>query len=109
MKGFPKRARGSSTGRPIMVLLEVLGERWTLRILWELRTRPLTFRGIGESCGGISPTLLNKRLKQLRELGLVARGDDGYVLTKDGDDLGELLLPLNRWAERWAKRLGRRD
>ena len=29
--------RGSRTGRPIMALLDLLGRRWTLRILWELR------------------------------------------------------------------------
>ena len=27
--------RGSRTGRPIMVVLDVLGRRWALRVLWE--------------------------------------------------------------------------
>jgi DNA-binding HxlR family transcriptional regulator len=89
-----------------MVLLDALGERWTLRILWELRSRARTFRGLAESSGGVSPTLLNKRLKRLRDLGLVTHdAGSGYALTKDGAELGELLIPLNRWAERWAKRL----
>ena len=32
-----RRVRGSATGRPIMALLDLLGRRMTLRILWELR------------------------------------------------------------------------
>ena len=105
MTCFPAKARGSKTGRPIMVLLDALGERWTLRILWELRARPLTFRELIESTGGLSPTLLNKRLKLLRDLDLVAHEGSGYFLTKQGVELGDLLVPLSHWAERWAKRL----
>ena len=105
MSAFPTKARGSATGRPIMVLLDALGERWTLRILWELRDGPLTFRELAESTGSLSPTLLNKRLKNLRDLDLVAHEGNGYFLTKSGVELGELMMPLSRWAERWAKRL----
>jgi DNA-binding HxlR family transcriptional regulator len=32
-----RSVRGSKSGRPIMALLDLLGRRWTLRILWELR------------------------------------------------------------------------
>jgi len=32
-----KQCAGSRTGRPIMALLELLGRRWMLRIMWELR------------------------------------------------------------------------
>ena len=31
-----KPVRGSRTGRPVMVLLDLLGRRMALRILWEL-------------------------------------------------------------------------
>ena len=105
MTAFPTKARGSTTGRPIMVLLDALGERWTLRILWELRAGPMTFRQLVDSTGGLSPTLLNKRLKKLRELDLVAHEGSGYFLTANGVELGELMLPLSRWADRWSKRL----
>jgi DNA-binding HxlR family transcriptional regulator len=33
-----------------MVLLDVLGRRRALRILWELRADPLTFRALQEAC-----------------------------------------------------------
>jgi hypothetical protein len=39
-----KPVRGSQTGRPIMTLLDLLGRRWTLRILWELREETIGFR-----------------------------------------------------------------
>ena len=41
-----KRVRGSRTGRPIMMLLDLLGRRWVLRIVWELRDEPRRFRDL---------------------------------------------------------------
>src|SRR5689334_18157364 len=94
--------RGSSTGRPIMALLEVIGRRWSLRVLWELRQEPLTFRVLRERCDDVSPSVLNARLKELRELLLVETRDDGYTLSTQGQTLGKLLLPLEAWSRRWA-------
>ncbi|MEQ9505953.1 MAG: helix-turn-helix domain-containing protein [Hyphomonas sp.] len=99
-----KAVRGSTTGRPIMVLLDLAGQRWTLRILWELQAGPETFRGLQTRCGGISPTVLNTRLKSLRDAGLVEAGPNGYVLTPDGEALGQHLLALDAWAQGWADR-----
>ncbi len=96
--------RGSSTGRPIMVLLDVLGQRWTLRILWELREQRCTFRSLQERCG-MSPTVLNRRLKELRSLEIVDHAAGGYGLTRSGQELGAELLRLTAWAERWAASL----
>ncbi len=97
--------RGSRTGRPIMVLLDLLGRRWMLRIIWELRGGPLSFRALREACDAVSPTVLNTRLKELRDSGLVALDEpDGYGLTPLGRELLERFLPLVDWAERWARR-----
>ena len=97
--------RGSTTGRPIMVLLDVLGQRWTLRILWELRGAPATFRELQARCDGVSPTVLNSRLKTLRDLNLIARGEAGYHLSGEGQELAQMLGPLDDWAKGWAGRL----
>jgi DNA-binding HxlR family transcriptional regulator len=101
-----KRAvRGSRTGRPIMVLLDLLGRRWTLRILWELRQQPLTSRALRAACDEASPTVLQARLTDLRQAALVELvPGDGYRLTAIGRELNETLLPLHRFAERWSKR-----
>lgn len=98
------KVRGSSTGRPVMVLLDLLGQRWTLRILWELEGGAETFRSLQARCGGISPTVLNARLKSLREAGLVEAGPEGYQMTSDGRALGQQLLALDVWARDWADR-----
>lgn len=84
MKKVGKAARGSSTGRPIMVLLDILGQRWTLRILWELRGERLTFRELRDRYDNVSPTSLNLRLKQLRHANLVDHNDDGFGFTPWG-------------------------
>jgi DNA-binding HxlR family transcriptional regulator len=97
--------RGSHTGRPIMALLDLLGRRWALRIGWELRDgASLTFRELQERCDGMSPSVLNARLRELREAGIIERADGGYRLTAHGHALGEALGSLDTWAKRWAKR-----
>ena len=100
----PGRAvRGSRTGRPIMALMDLLGRRWALRVIWELREGRRTFRALQEACGGVSPTVLNARLRELRESGLLdSAGTDGYGLTARGRELIEQFLPLVDWSTRWA-------
>src|SRR3954453_24115073 len=93
--------RGSRTGRPTMALLDLLGRRWALRVLWELRNGPVpTFRDLQERCGDISSSVLNDRIRELRDAGVVE--PDAYGLTKRGRDLLEALGPLDAWARRWA-------
>ncbi len=100
-----KRVRGSRTGRPIMVLLDLLGRRWTLRIVWELREAPRRFRELQDSIGA-SPTIINTRLTELREAKLVELDpDSGYRLTALGNELLQLMLPLHVWSEKWANNL----
>ena len=99
-----KRVRGSRTGRPIMVLLDLLGRRWTLRILWELRRGPLTFAELQERCDAMSPSVLNQRLNELREAKIADHERGGYFLTQDGKNLLAALAPLDTWAKRWSRR-----
>jgi DNA-binding HxlR family transcriptional regulator len=96
-------ARGSKSGRPIMVLLDLLGRRWTLRIVWELREEPRRFRELQDLIGA-SPTIVNARLSELRKARLVELDDKtGYRLTTLGRELLRLFLPLHVWSEKWAK------
>jgi DNA-binding HxlR family transcriptional regulator len=100
-----RNVRGSRTGRPIMALLELLGRRWTLRIIWELREGSLTSRALRAACDEASPTILQTRLSELREAGFVElTPGDGYRLTAMGKELFEHFLPLHRFAECWSKR-----
>src|SRR6478752_5942347 len=97
--------RGSRTGRPIMALLDLLGRRWTLRIIWELRNGPLTSRALRTACDDASPTVMQARLSELREAGLVELlAGDGYRLAPLGRELMESFQPVHQFAERWSKR-----
>jgi DNA-binding HxlR family transcriptional regulator len=98
--GQPAGEAGSR--RPIMVLLDLLGRRWTLRVLWELRAGPVPgFRELQSRCGGVSSSVLTDRLSELREAGIVERADDGYQLSARGAELGKTVLQLARWAADW--------
>jgi DNA-binding HxlR family transcriptional regulator len=98
-----RRVRGSASGRPIMALLDLLGRRMTLRILWELRDdKRLTFRALQEAAD-TNPSVLNTRLAELRQARLVAHGAGGYGLTLQGKSLLATILPLHAWADQWAK------
>ena len=96
--------RGSATGRPVMALLDLLGRRWALRVLWELREGSLAFRALQGRCDGMSSSVLNQRLSELREAGVIEHGEDGYRLSAEGRQLLPSLGELNAWAERWAER-----
>ena len=101
---------GSNTGRPIMVLLDALGKRWALRLLWELnRQQPASFRELQARCENISPTSLTTRLKDLRDSHLVELTGSGYQLTEGGRTLSALLAPLDAWAQDWARRFEAAD
>lgn len=102
--------RGSTTGRPIMALLDLLGRRLALRVIWELRAERLTFRDLQRACGQASPTVLNSRLRELRDSRLIdLKEGEGYGLTPLGHQLREYLGPLREWSEsRWAKAVARR-
>lgn len=95
----------TSTGRPIVLLLDLLGKRWTLRILWELRDGPMTFRLLQERCDDVSPTSLNTRLKELRANKLVQHDDRGFEHTDLGSELSAQMLDLTEWSEAWAKEI----
>ncbi len=92
-----------------MALLDLLGRRWVLRIVWELRGSALTFRELQQRCDDMSPTVLNQRLKDLREAGIVEQAEaGGYTMSRQGEGLMLALLPLVNWSEEWHKALGRR-
>jgi DNA-binding HxlR family transcriptional regulator len=86
-----------------MVVLDLLGRRTALRILWELRGEALTFRALQEACG-TNASLLNTRLAELRASGLVEHGEGGYRMTAEGRRLETALQPLLTWARQWAAR-----
>jgi DNA-binding HxlR family transcriptional regulator len=88
-----------------MAALDLLGRRWSLRILWELKAGPLGARALRVECDEMSPSVLYQRLAELTDAGLVTQAaDQSYDLTELGESLGAALEPLDSWARRWSKR-----
>jgi DNA-binding HxlR family transcriptional regulator len=94
--------RGSGTGRATLALLDLLGRRWTLRVIWELRAGPVPFRELQARCDGMSSSVLSQRLGELRAVGIAEAGRSGYALSDQGRELLERLAPLDSWAKAWA-------
>ncbi|MFC9670846.1 winged helix-turn-helix transcriptional regulator [Streptomyces sp. NPDC056949] len=89
-----------------MAALDLLGRRWTLRILWELSRTPAGFRELQRRCERMSSSVLSTRLDELTGACLLALKDDAYHLTPLGENLVEALAPLSAWSRRWAQETG---
>lgn len=88
-----------------MALFDLLGRAWAMGIVWQLKEGPCTFRELRKRCEDISPSLLNRRLKELRAAQFVECGGPGYRLTPLGEELFDLLEPIGAWAKTWGKHL----
>ncbi len=97
--------RGSSSGVAVMALFDLLGRKWNMRILWELRRESLSFRALQSHCDGMSPSVLNSRIKQLNESKLLISTENGYTLTPLGASLMSTLDPLREWSNTWEEAL----
>ncbi len=92
--------------------LDVVGDRWALLLVRELRPGPRRFTDLVEGLPGISRKLLSDRLRELERAGIVARRElpppiarHVYDLTEDGRDLATAMAPLIAWG---ARRIGDR-
>jgi len=98
--------RGSTTGRPVMAALDLLGRRWTLRVIWELHQHgdPIGFRDLQRRCDAMSSSVLSTRLAELREAGIAAPTTEStWHLTPLGTDLVTAMGPLLDWSRVWAE------
>jgi DNA-binding HxlR family transcriptional regulator len=85
----------------LLALFDVLGRRWALRVVWELRPGGLTYRELAARVPGMSTSVLTQRLRDLRAAGLVEHEHGtGYGLTALGHDLLVHLAKLRDWADR---------
>src|SRR3954465_118652 len=81
-------------------LFDLLGRRWAMRVLWELRDRPLRYAELRVRCEEMSTSVLAQRLRDLADAGVLAQPDGAYGLTAAGRELLDHLMPLNEWAKR---------
>lgn len=91
-----------------MAAMDLLGRRWTLRILFELRRGPLGARELQLRCDQMSSSVLYQRLTELSDAELVEQDSSGqYLLTKVGSALNDALMPLDGWSRGWQRSLQR--
>ncbi len=85
--------------RAVESVLDLLGRRWALRLVWELRRSTLSFSELRERTG-ISPSVLSARVRELLAADVLERnGARRYRLSGRGRELARILYELNRWAE----------
>jgi DNA-binding HxlR family transcriptional regulator len=88
----------------MLALLDLLGRRWALRILWELRSQPASFQALHRRCDSMSTSVLSQRLAELREARLIDKDrDGGYSLTEHGELLLSRLDGIDEWTQEWAR------
>ena len=91
----------------MLALLDLLGRRWALRILWELRQERGTFQALQTRCDSMSTSVLSQRLGELRDAQLVEKSQSGdYVLTDHGARLLARLDGLDEWTAEWGRVIG---
>jgi DNA-binding HxlR family transcriptional regulator len=98
---------------PVAKAMELLDERWTLLVVRELLMGSRHFNDLRRGVPRMSPALLSKRLRTLRQAGVIERRDHGgrvaYVLTDAGAELRPVVEALGRWGARWIPELGDED
>ncbi len=94
---------------PIARASEILAERWTPIILRDILNGTSTFSELADGAPGLSRTLLSSRLSELQRAGVISiepnplgRGNL-YTPTEAGRDLGQVMLALGTWGERWIE------
>ena len=89
-----------SADAALLALFDVLGRRWALRVVWELRTGGLTYRDLAARIPDMSTSVLTQRLRDLRMARLIEhKRGSGYQLTTEGHALLGHLADLRDWAE----------
>ncbi|MFC9995070.1 winged helix-turn-helix transcriptional regulator [Nocardia sp. NPDC127526] len=104
----PPSSRADDSHVAVLTAMDLLGQRWMLRVIWELEPGPLGFLELRRRMGNCSSSMLSVRLQRLQDAGVVAKKPDkSYELTIAGRQLGLALEPLWQWSDRWAGELRR--
>jgi DNA-binding HxlR family transcriptional regulator len=91
---------------PIERGMRIIGGKWKGSILWHLQDGPVRFNDLARQLGGASKKMVNQRLKEMEEIGLVKRKvicirpvAVAYEITEFGRSSLTVLEQLKDWAE----------
>jgi DNA-binding HxlR family transcriptional regulator len=106
-----RRAEAQRAECAATAALNVLGQKWVLRIIRALGDRTQRFCELQDALGGANSATLSQRLKLLEDEGMIERRAISavppwveYSLSAKGADLRAAIADIDRWAERWAAR-----
>ncbi len=89
-----------SKNRPVESALDLLGRRWALRLVWELRRSTLAFSELRRADWRSAPPFSPRGSASCVDAGVLERdGGRRYRLSGRGRELARVLYELNRWAE----------
>lgn len=94
-----------TTSHPVTEILELLGRRWVLRILWELYDNPAGFRELQARCDGMSASVLSQRLKELVHADILEQDEHlRYHFSEEGRELTHILMQIKQWVAQKEER-----
>lgn len=90
-------------------ILEILGKKWSLMVINEIKkSKKIRYSALESKIEGISPSTLTSMLRQLEQIDIIERKafDEipprvEYSLSKKGKEFQKLLEPLNVWAKNY--------
>ena len=96
----------------VQTTLDVLGGKWKILILWNIREEPKRLSELKRLIPAISEKMLIQQLRDLEKDGIVRRHDYGemppkvdYAFTEYGRSLKPVLKMLCKWGEEHLKQL----
>ena len=93
--------RGYGEACPVAHSLDVIGDRWALLVLRELRLGSRRFTDLHAAVPQAGPTILSQRLRELESHGVIERRSQKlYALTPWGAELEPVFRALARWGMR---------
>jgi DNA-binding HxlR family transcriptional regulator len=97
---------------PTRVVLDRIGDKWTVLVIGALADGPLRFTALRQRVGGVAPKVLTQTLRAMERDGLLTRTVFAqvpprvdYALTDLGVSLGGPIAVLTDWAEAHVGRI----
>ena len=98
--------------RPVATTVQLIGSKWKLLILRNLRMRPWRFNELRRDLEGVSQKVLTDSLRAMEDDGIITRTvypevppRVEYALSPLGESMGPILDAMAKWGEEYKKQL----
>lgn len=97
---------------PVATTVQLIGSKWKLLILRNLRMRPWRFNELRRNLEGVSQKVLTDSLRAMEDDGIITRTvypevppRVEYALSPLGESMGPILNAMAKWGEEYKKQL----